>query len=130
MCPQTQTQTKIKQAYICFSWFISSFALLQTSKFAADLIQGLLVKAWKGYHIRIARILAPKTEKDVEVLQSAKTFDKTPILNIFEILTQTAFLKKQDDQNQLTVSLICQHITQRICNIINSYMMNKVLLVK
>lgn len=54
---------KIKTNYICFLGFISVFTLLQTSKFAEDLIQGSLVKAC-----------------EVEVLQSAKIFDKAPIL--------------------------------------------------
>ena len=67
------------------------FALLQISKFAADLIQGWLVKTWKGYHIRTAGILVPKIEKDVEAPQSAKTFDKAPILNIFEILASAYY---------------------------------------
>ena len=52
-------------------------------------------------------MLVPKPQKDVEVLQSAKTFDKTPILNIFETLAQTAVVEKDqdDDQNQLANSL-------------------------
>ena len=52
-------------------------------------------------------MLVAKPQKDVEVLQSAKTFDKTPILNIFEILAQTAVVEKDqdDDQNQLANSL-------------------------
>ena len=52
-------------------------------------------------------MLVPKPQKDVEVLQSAKTFDKAPILNIFEILAQTAVVEKyqDDDQNQLAISL-------------------------
>ena len=58
------------------------------------------------------------------------TFDIAPILHIFEILVQTTFVEKyQDVQNQLTLSLICQHITLRVYNIINCYIMNKVLLV-
>ena len=67
-----------------------------------DLVQGSLVKAWKEYHKRRARILVPKTENEVEFLQSVKQFDKTPILNISEILAQTAFIEKDqvDDQNQ------------------------------
>ena len=85
-------RTHAHKKHICFLWFLSLFALLQTSKFAAKLIQGSFVKACKGYHVRKAHILVPKTEKDVEVLQSAKTFDKEPFLNIFEILPQTAFV--------------------------------------
>ena len=67
-----------------------------------DLVQGSLVKAWKEYHKRRAHILVPKTENEVEFLQSVKQFDKTPILNISEILAQTAFIEKDqvDDQNQ------------------------------
>ena len=86
------------------------------------------MKTYKGYNIRRAHILVLKTDKNVEVLQSAKTFDKAPFLNIFEILAQAGFVEKdQDDQNQLTPSLIRQHIKLRIYNIIICYMMNKVL---
>ena len=66
----------------------------------------------------------------LKFLKVQNTFDIAPILQIFEILVQTTFVEKyQDDQNQLTLSLICQHITLRIYNIINCYIMNKVLLV-
>ena len=89
----------------------------------------LWVKTYKGYNIRRAHILVLKTDKNVEVLQSAKTFDKAPFLNIFEILAQAGFVEKDkdEDQNQLTPSLIRQHIKLRIYNIIICYMMNKVL---
>ena len=103
----------------------------KTSKFDADLIQGSLVKACKGYHIRRAQILVPKTGKDIEVLQSANTFEKTPFLNIFEILAQAAFAEKDqdDDQNQLIPCLIRQHTKLRIYSIINCYILNKVPLI-
>ena len=92
-------------------------------------MQGLLVKAWKGCHIKKHTSWCQK-QKDVEILQSAKIFDKSPILNIFEILAHTVFIEKDqdDDQNQVTPSLICQHIKLRIYNIINCYMIHKVLL--
>ena len=71
------------------------------------------------------------TCESFEVLQSAKTFDKAPILDIFEILAQAAFVEKDqdDDENQQSPRILYQHITLRIYPIINCYTMNKVLLV-
>ena len=68
-----------------------------------------------------------KTENDVEFLQSTKTIDKA--VDIFEILAQTEFVEKDqdDDQNQLTLSLICEHIALQMHNIIHCYMIKKVL---
>ena len=48
------------------------FCVSSNFKICCRLIQGLVVKAWKRYHIRRARILVPKIKKDVEVPQSAK----------------------------------------------------------
>ena len=117
-CGRPKTQ-KIKPRYICFIWLISLFSFYKLRNLDRDLlqyfdfIQRSLVKTWKGDHINIAWILVLKTENDVEFLQSAKKKKKignTPILNIFEILSQTAFIEKDqdDDQNQVLFVSILQ----------------------
>ena len=77
------------------------FDPIQTSQLVSDLMQGV-------------HRLKPKTEEDVEVLQSAETIGKVPILSIFEILTQTLFVEKShdDDKMNFTSSFHCQHIKQ------------------
>ena len=116
-CGRPKTQ-KIKPRYICFIWLISLFSFYKLRNLDRDLlqyfdfIQRSLVKTWKGDHINIAWILVLKTENDVEFLQSAKKkkIGNTPILSIFEILSQTAFIEKDqdDDQNQVLFVSILQ----------------------
>ena len=89
--------------YTRFLFLFSLFEFLQTSKSASHLIQRTLVKEWRVYHLSRSRIPKPKkqqphsqrnfiflllitkrcagneiakTEKDVEVLQSAEAIDK------------------------------------------------------
>ena len=71
-------------------------------RLASDLIiQRLLVKMWRGYHLN--RVKKKKEKKgNVGYLQSAETIDKAPICNIFVILSQTPFLgKENDDDNKI-----------------------------
>ena len=45
---------------------------------------GMACETWKGYHIRTARRVVPKTEKDVDVLQSAKNLTRHKSQYIFK----------------------------------------------
>ena len=86
MCGRPQTHTEIKQTHI-FSVVHFPFSASRNFKLCCRPHTGITCESMEGgYHIRRAHTLVPKTEKDVELLQSAKTFEKAPILNIFEIL--------------------------------------------
>lgn len=56
---------------------------------------------WKGYQINGAGILKPKTNDNVEVLQSTGTIDKAAILNIVELLTYLPFVENDQNNNKI-----------------------------
>ena len=57
-CPHTKNNAYL-HAYV-FYGSVYSFELLKSSKFASDLKQRSLVRAWKGYHLNGAHIPKPK----------------------------------------------------------------------
>ena len=83
----THTHTQIKQTYMRFLWFISfSFFFYPSTNFKiwCRPHTGMACETWKGYHIRTARRVVPKTEKDVDVLQSAKNLTRHKSQYIFK----------------------------------------------
>ena len=82
------------------------FELPQTATLAPDLMQRSLRKVWKGYYLNGARIPSTEPEEDAEILQRAETNDKVPILNTFEILAQTPFVQKDDDNGKINKLLV------------------------
>ena len=53
----------------------------------------------KVIHLSRAGIRKPKTEDDVEVLQSTETIKKAPILNFLETLAQRLFVENDQDND-------------------------------
>ena len=81
------------------------------------------MKARKGYHLNGARLPKAETKENVEVLQSSETIYKRLILNVFQLQTETTFVKKI----MMTKSIMLLHYKYSALS--NFYMIKKVLLI-